>query len=70
MTERQKETAFLKQAILFDGTGQRGELEDRIARVQRDTSFDSLQRELAYGGNEQLLKRIPAATEGASCGST
>jgi len=36
MSEHQKETAFLRQCILYDNSAERVGLEDRISRVQRD----------------------------------
>src|SRR6185295_15580843 len=36
MSEHQKETAFLRQCILYDDSAERHRLEERITRVQSD----------------------------------
>jgi hypothetical protein len=36
MTEHQKQTAFLRQCILYDDTGERQRLEESITQAQRD----------------------------------
>src|SRR4051812_46897474 len=36
MSDHQKETAFLRQVILYDDTAERHKLEERIAQVQKD----------------------------------
>ena len=36
MSEHQKQTAFLRQCLLYDDTAERHKLEERITQIQRD----------------------------------